>query len=90
MIQFHQHHEFDFIHQTHFHFMYMVKSFRVMNPMVLEVLLCVVWRVLIQFVIFIFVMKFIQIFNGEMAQFSSKCTSFHSHGSNLLDKCHQF
>jgi len=56
--------------------MYMVKSFRVMNPMDLEALICVVWRVFIQFVIFIFVVEFIQIFAGEMAQFHPSALIF--------------
>lgn len=77
----HRHHEFDFIHQTHFHFMFH---------------LCVQFHVygqfheshgfggfdvcrlesFIQFVIFIFFMEFIQILDGEMAQFHPSAPNF--------------
>ncbi len=77
----HRHHEFDFIHQTHFHFMFHLcvqfhvygqfhesHGFGGFDACCLESF--------IQFIIFIFFMEFIQILDGEMAQFHPSAPIF--------------
>lgn len=59
-----------------FNFVYMVKSFHVMNPMDMEGFDMRCLESFIQFVIFIFFMEFIQIFDGEMAQFHPSAPTF--------------
>lgn len=88
----HQHHEFDFIHQTHFHFMFHLCSISCIWSISWIPWIWRVWCVLFgefypirHFHLFHGIHPNLLWWNGPI---SSKCTKFHLHGSNLLDNCH--